>query len=479
MKKLYIPFIMLFGFLTFIPQIALGDMPDIFNLESRLKSFEYKFNTLQKSLSGLNREYNEIIYFNKTYNRPNSVNPNYFINLFLEDYSKTITEYLYFKELSNKTDEELIEIFSSKYLTDSNKTPTMLSEDTEMIEKLKGILNKPYYDRNFVNQKQALEVILKEEGKEANQVVNLYHGMFIQNKYGRVSHPCWVVTDKNDMEIIKEALDYFKLRLEEIYDLVKLTKTKQNQFIRRTVTPQKVMEYAYAHMRPSERVAINLVVSTTKPDITLRQMIKFMRKYLINFHIKTNINIFNRFFPKVLSKKLIKMLPEERETFIISHLTEIKPGSKKFLSDLRRSDMLIAGKNISKISPLLIIGAVLTVGTITEVSANNNFNNVYTVSVRDLGKIKTKIENGNASLQEQWFFYTDERNEDLIEKDPVHTLKFVELVKDVIEAEELLLEAEKEYKEQQNKVIEKTIENSILKNYLKQESKTDFGVGTL
>ena len=431
------------------------------------------------------------------------------IEPFIKLYPDVQLEHAFFKELNGKGTDELIEIFSQRYLTDApeNTIVTLTAKDNEMIAKLKGQLNKTCYIKEYTPGYTWQWIIEKEQNK-GNQVFNIEHFLYIKDEgRGFTSRwPQWFVTDQNDMEILKEAIEYFEPRLEEIANTLKLSNQMQNQIIRESVTPEKVMKYAYEHMLPKEKASFKLAFDITYA-YNLEQMIALIRKYLREFPGKIKFNKFNEYsIAKNLAKKA-KGTPYRRQ--YIAELTEMKPNSREFIEDyiharfvseeiktpikefdglnisieevkeLNTPAVKSAGKSLLKrLFPFLAFAAVLTAGTITEVSANNNFNNAYTVSPRNLSKTKTKIENGEATVQEQWAFYTDKRNEDLVKTDPVHTWKFVELWEGVVEAEEILLEFEKESKEQRTKEIEKSVENSLLNNYQKQASKTDFGAGT-
>ena len=209
---------------------------------------------------------------------------------------------------------------------------------------------------------------------------------------------------------------------------------------------------------PKEKAGIKLTLEAMDADVSVTSLVKNIRKYLTDFGTKIKDV---KYYPTAsLTRELKGMTLAERAKYV-DELTELKSGSKTFISDFKKLDRpskRYVGKSITKgMWELPLIGAIITAAIITEITADNNFNPAYTASIKDISEMKNKIENGEATLQEQWLFYTDERNESLIQKDAVHTLHFVKLASMVYAEEQVIIEEEKE--------TNNKIETTFIKKY--------------
>ena len=377
-----------------------------------------------------------------------------------------------------------IKNFMSEYKVTREKYYALSCSTKDIIEK--GVLSELSYKYNgnlrLLNksEKEMLDIsVAFPPVRHAYDVLNAAEpaNKILANTYCIVPHGRFRVTWINNEDIPKliQSVKYFENKIDEMKaGLTKIYKAR-GELLRHTFTPADILEYAYKNgILPKEKAGIKLTLEAMDADVSVNSLVKSIRKYLTEFGTKVK----SEKYSASLTKKLKGMTLAERAKYV-DELTELKLGSKTFISDFEKLDSSAkkyVGKAITKgMWELPLIGAIITAAIITEITADNNFNPAYTASIKDISEMKNKIENGEATLQEQWLFYTDERNESLIQKDAVHTLHFVKLAQGAMEAEEILLEAEKENKAQENKAIE----NSILKNYQKQANKTDFGVGTI
>ena len=91
-------------------------------------------------------------------------------------------------------------------------------------------------------------------------------------------------------------------------------------------------------------------------------------------------------------------------------------------------------RRIIKAGPIIVIGAVLTAVTITEITSDNNFSE-ETRSYRYMAKLQKRVEIGEASFMESMVYYTDERSKSEMVKNPRHATNLINLALAVNNAE--------------------------------------------
>ena len=338
-------------------------------------------------------------------------------------------------------------------------SPFLTPEDTKEISKM--------FPDKFLNKRT---LFLSE--KKDKELYNFIKKQKYYRVVDDVSSPNVVWVNDKDIEKIRSGIKYMRDKIAEMKKGIKVATTAQQKLLRQSCTPPSVLEYAYKNgMLPKEKAGVKLTLEAMDADVSVNSLVKSIRQYLTDFGTKIK--------DPGLMKKLEGMTLAERTKYV-DELTELQSGSKKFIEDLNKLDKptkRYIGKNIihgTWATVGIMVGLTLLFELIPQNSNANNINK--SLEIMDaLDDIAYKIENGEATMPEMLYFYTIPENEYLILNDPLHTLNFVKLAQGVMEAEEILLEAEKENKAKENKAIE----NSILKNYQKQASKTDFGVGTL
>lgn len=128
------------------------DMANILTHQKRLESINREFEYLRDRFNFLKEDYNNMLKHVEKYNEPTGSRINTLdIEPFIKLYPDVQLEHAFFKELNGKGTDELIEIFSQRYLTDApeNTIVTLTAKDNEMIAKLKGQLDKTCYIKEY------------------------------------------------------------------------------------------------------------------------------------------------------------------------------------------------------------------------------------------------------------------------------------------------------------------------------------------
>ena len=360
-------------------------------------------------------------------------------------------------DMINKGEMDIMDIIvHNKYL--SNDSYKMLSnvrmQDEIVLNKLKELVkffNAVALEHNIEGTKTSLvNFIDKEKREEFINCINYFENRFDESFY----------------KYLTKEIDRRK-----IYG-------KMTGLFSKSVKPKDVLEYAYKNgMLPKEKAGVKLTLEAMDADVSVNSLVKSIRKYLTDFG--TKIKDVKYYTKKSLVRELEGMTLAERTKYV-DELTELQSGSKEFIKDFNKLDRpakRYVGKNIihgTWVSIGLIAGLTLLFELIPQNSNANNINKSFEI-VDALDDISYKIENGEATMPEMLYFYTIPENENLILKDPVHTLNFVKLTEGVMAAEELL-EAEKEAKQEANEEVE----NSILKKYMEiQQNKKGNVVGNV
>ena len=246
---------------------------------------------------------------------------------------------------------------------------------------------------------------------------------------------------------------------------------KTTKFFHENASSADILKHVFKNgMSSQEQAGIKLSLEAMDSDVPVNALVKNIRQYLTDFANEVNNNKY--LSTENLTKQLKEMTFTERTEYV-AELTKVKSGTKAFMSEFNKLDKL-SQRNVSKniihgtwVSIGLIAGLTLLFELIPQNSNANNINKSFEI-VDALDDISYKIENGEATMPEMLYFYTIPENENLILKDPVHTLNFVKLTEGVMAAEEIL-EAEKENQEEETKATNEKVENSILKRYMEMQ----------
>ena len=159
-------------------------------------------------------------------------------------------------------------------------------------------------------------------------------------------------------------------------------------------------------------------LKVTQEGVTVKQLVKYLQEYLK----KTNKRLLKvkNLPPEVLRTMLSKMTIAGRTHFVES-LVNFEPEAKVLAYEIKQAKKVAGTKllqrNAAKFisTPLLVIGSFLIFANITEVSAQNTFQE----PVLDNIEIQSKLNNGEIlSFDEIAYYYTDDANYSEIKKNP-------------------------------------------------------------
>lgn len=217
-------------------------------------------------------------------------------------------------------------------------------------------------------------------------------------------------------------LDYSKL-----YSKIAKINKESTYLVKQYYKPQDVLLAAYEDLVANKKIAFRANLELRQHPEKLGTVIRDIRRYLR----KTNISGKPGFSFFRLLRELRGMDMAEREKYV-AYLTDLKPGQKQLLKDIGAiedtSVRRLTVKKMLKAGPImLIIGTILVVTTISEVSAQNNFSS-KTTSVSKLNELSDKIKKGDVSPTESLEYYSSAASESVILKDIDHALNFTEFV---------------------------------------------------
>ncbi len=256
---------------------------------------------------------------------------------------------------------------------------------------------------------------------------------------------------------------YNPLRTSSIHYNNLIYTNKMLPFFRNSVDPVDILKYAYLEILPQKQKAdIKLMFTAMDPQIIKHELTTRIMKYLTDFGEGiTDVKFYNlTYIRSMLKGKNI----DERIKYV-EEITNLRPGSKNFMQDVeklkRPANRYVRKSIVDGIWPLGIFCAIMTTAYITDVISENHYNKA-TISQRYLADIGKKIENGLASKQEQWVFFTNPISQRFVETDPIYTFNFVKLASDLYQAENFLNQLKtQEMKQKQD------LENKFLDNYQK------------
>ena len=196
------------------------------------------------------------------------------------------------------------------------------------------------------------------------------------------------------------------------------------RIIRTYYQPTDVLLAAYEDLVANKKIAFRANLNLREHPEKLGLVIKDIRRYLRT----TNPNKSPVFSFFKLLRELRGMNTVEREAYV-EFLTDLKPGQKQLLRDIGALEdkgvRKLTTRKMLKVGPLLIVGTILTVATISEVNAQNHFSNESINSYR-LKQISDNIKAGNVSPTEAIEYYSSAASESVLLEDIDHALGFAE-----------------------------------------------------
>lgn len=437
------------------------DMENFISISDDINKLEKDMLKLEKIIENPQNKIDKMMHLNPFLRETTAV-LNMDIRKLLWEYRTIYERYaLYVSSLSNQDVMDKEKLLMLRYIQRDNE---QLIKESESISKLfpEKIFNYDYLipDRDLYNGK----------------IFSIQHRQFRKIDGDRA-----VSIYKKDFSQLKRGVAKIKDNINEMKRVIRLAEKAKAELLRQTYTPKYIMEYAFkTGMLPTEKACIKLTLEAMDASVPVDVLAKSIMAYLKEFGSKVrNVKYYNvvKFNDQLAGLSLAKRTEYVEE---ITDLTRTR-GTRKFIHDFEKLDdpsKKYIGKNITQgfWKPLVIVGAIATAAYITDVVADNRYNNA-TMSQRDLMAIANKIENGTADKAEKYIFFTNPVSEKFVATDPVYTLQFVKFASDVYQAEQVL--DEMQAKETQK--IQDNIENTIINNYQKTSERLnkDSQLGTL
>lgn len=193
---------------------------------------------------------------------------------------------------------------------------------------------------------------------------------------------------------------------------------------------EQIWERAFSRLTPEQQEGVKLILKAGKQSKTSMSLARDIGSYLAKFKGGVRPNLWNTL---KLSRQLKNLTPEARIKYV-DEMTKLKPGEMSLARDISTKPR-VAGKFMKIGAPLMIVGAVLTAVSITEVNAQNAFPEF--ANIRDKKNIKDAIENDEeVSVVSALRWYTDPTNESVIERNNAHYMSLVSILFSLAQADE-------------------------------------------
>ena len=245
-------------------------------------------------------------------------------------------------------------------------------------------------------------------------------------------------TVKNREKIINDLVTALDTRLTEVEGVFNRSLERNNaiyydnmqEIIEKHITRDNVLNYTFKVISQEDREAIGLLIKKNNLEVSKLELAAGIRKYLIKNGYKNVSPVFKLLKAGVLETWEAK----EFETIINSKYANLMEDFP-LIRNGRYVSPEYTIRRIMRLPPLMVLGAVLTAGAITEIKSNNRFSR-GSVNVRMMKELKEKIENGEASLTETAVYYSDESSSSVVSKDANHLINAINLALAVKQANE-------------------------------------------
>ena len=390
--------------------------------------------------------------------------------------------------------------FRIKRVTDTHLFWDHIGLVQEKIDKL----DKSYI--NFLDKTYSYtDYIFEEEGKTALErstykylgtpgvYVKNYHleeGAMLEKMRGMIDEleQTWFKAEnfedilamaKEQEIVVNDLVNALDKRLTEVKGVLERSISKNNEIyinnmteiIEKHITREDVLKRTIVKISPAEREAIGLFLKNNNLKASKIELAKGIRKYAIAMGKKDVPSVF-----KLLKSGVLNTL-EARE---FNETVQSKYG--KLIDDFQifRNNKYVSPqwtiRRILRTTPVMIVGAVLTVGAITEIMSNNSFNK-NSVWAGRMSKLDSKIKQGKASFAESVLYYADESSLSVINKDTEHLINAINLALALKQADQdfeiIVHNIEAELQKGYKSSLEDDMQNSLDKHYNVFTKKTE------
>ena len=328
-------------------------------------------------------------------------------------------------------------------------------------------------------------VTIKNYHLEEGSILEKIHGILYEVErawFGAQSYQKIVLAAQEQENTINDLLNTLDERLIEVEGVLNRSIERNNEIyidnmreiIEKHITNDDVLKYAIRTISEEEREAIGLLIEKNNLKASKLELAVGIRKYLIEENYKNVPSVFKSLKAGVLetwgAKELEKKVGSKYEQ-LIKDFPIIRNG--------RYVSPKYTIRKIMRLTPLMVVGAVLTAGAITEIRSNNSFSK-KSLCARKMKNLKEKIDRGEASFVESAVYYSDEASSSIISKDASHLINAISLALAVKQAnKDFDIIAQSIQTEVGNKyavVSEKEIENSFDMFYNKAIQRVDGGL---
>lgn len=263
--------------------------------------------------------------------------------------------------------------------------------------------------------------ILKDPGMIPIEKVNLSYLDNLESKINQLLERPELFT-RDEAAYIREMDNMFSLQvINEAKIEYKILRDRSSSLFKSLeewlaiLDPKDIWKYAFEHLSPQEQANVKLMIRAKSEAPKARNLASSIMSYLRKFRGSAEERGLIRTLK--LSNKLSKLNKEERVKYI-RDITEIKPGQMRLARDISKHPHA-AARFLKLGTPLMVVGAIVTVMSITEVNAQNVF--PAEASMRLSNTVRKRIEaEEDLSAAETYDWYTNPNNESFIDSNRAH-----------------------------------------------------------
>ena len=248
-----------------------------------------------------------------------------------------------------------------------------------------------------------------------------------------------IKTAQKDEPMIKDLITALDKRLISLREVIVQSIHTNNEIyedtirevIRKYITQKDVLYTAMRTIPEEELRVIGLIAEYNARKASDLKITWNMWRYLKKMGMKNRPSIF-RIFKNVATDNWVlkKFDPFLSENYKYKKVIEDFP----ILQNGKYVPSKYTIRKVLRLTPLVIIGVVLTAGAITEIHSDNSFAQ-GTLGARKMKELKNKIASGEASFTEAMVYYSDERSTSVVNNDPEHLINAINLSLAVVQAD--------------------------------------------
>lgn len=196
----------------------------------------------------------------------------------------------------------------------------------------------------------------------------------------------------------------------------------------------RTLQLSYALRSEKSKEAIKIVLQSQEKEEIAANIVNSIQYYLKKFNVKIRNRAKIMQGGNTLISKITAMTPKIRNEYV-QNLLDLSPEERLLVKDINSTEKVLGKKIVGRAASkaMIIVGSVLIAFTITALTADNTFaQNSLTNQVDLINRIK----NGEASIAENFQFFTNQRYSSLIFNDEELFAKMIDLYDSVKIADE-------------------------------------------